>query len=924
MRRLDVVLTARRLWAAGYLATVFLVVVGGLGAPFGWDGKAVIALSFVAAGIAAAGHFPLQRWITPWLHRSQSCAALTEVAGGLTAVGSLEQALPTMARMLAEETRADHASLWLTVGGRLVSAASWPAAWAGATHAVADLDGLRALPGVDHAVPVVDAHLSRGALAIGKPEPVTDRDLRVMHNIAGGAGLLLRSVALNTELEARVRQAEDLGAELTASRQRLMHARDVERRRLVTEIANVTTASLAEISAGLEQVRELAATDPEDAERSLARLRPVLDEVIDRFRTVVRGVYPGVLRDDGPRAALEELASDLARPVQLSGHFGDRVDWETESGIYFATAAAMRLFGGQPSAEPLAVRIGHDYGRLTARVEEPDPQPGAVDPRVALADDQDRLAALGGGLRCRETASGVTVTAWLPDRLEPLVPRHPEAEQPEGLATTEELPAEEEQERAPEEAREPDTLRGRVRALVTTALEHYGSEPAGRELTEAAARLDEPLRVAVAGNHRCGKTTLVNALVGRNLAEEGPTRTVTLYRGGTRPGVTVHPTEGEPHRLPTANAIDPAGMPAGQVDHLEVESPSSALRGLTLIDLPPLDSAEPDAAGRARALLTSVGSTDVVLLLADELGSEHPDLLDRIREHSPVVVVIAQADRFGGAGGDAMRTARVTVAEYLLDPRLRRACQAILPVAGLLAASGATLREPEYQSFHRLSLLGEAEVADLLRSPEHFARTEAPRAPGPGERAALLRRFGIFGVRLAAGLVRDGEAESCAELSAALVRESGIEPVRDLLRSRFAELSEVRRARAALRAVEEVLHGVAPDDPHRQAMSYELDRIRGGAHEFVEVDVIDTLRGVAVPLREQERVMAERLLGASGTDPHVRLALPAAAAPEEVRRAAAQQLAWWRERAENPAATRDVREVCLAVVRSCEGMLGAW
>ncbi|MFD0488271.1 hypothetical protein ACFQ0O_15915 [Saccharopolyspora spinosporotrichia] len=222
------------------------------------------------------------------------------MAGGLTAVGSLEQALPTMARMLAEETRADHASLWLTVGDRLVSAASWPAAWAGATHAVADLDGLRALPGVDHAVPVVDAHLSRGALAIGKPEPVTERDLRVMHNIAGGAGLLLRSVALNTELEARVRQAEDLGAELTASRQRLMHARDVERRRLVTEIANVTTASLAEVSAGLEQVRELAATDPEEAERSLVRLRPVLDEVIDRFRAVVRGVYPGVLRDEGP------------------------------------------------------------------------------------------------------------------------------------------------------------------------------------------------------------------------------------------------------------------------------------------------------------------------------------------------------------------------------------------------------------------------------------------------------------------------------------------------------------------------------------------------------------------------------------------------------------------------------------------------
>jgi signal transduction histidine kinase len=241
-----------------------------------------------------------------------------------------------------------------------------------------------------------------------------------MRDVANTAGLLLRGLTLNAELRERVRLAEKLEDELRASRTRVMQARDIERRRSVTEITTVTGASLAAIRTELARAGELVGEDPEAAARMLARARPALEELIERFRAVVRGVFPGVLRDDGPRVALEEFASNLPRPVCLTGDLGPRREWEIESGIYFVAAAAMRLLCRGAAGEALRVHLEHRAGRLAVRID--DPAGPAVPPtglREALTDQDDRLAALGGGLRVDETPQCVTVLAWLPDRLQP-------------------------------------------------------------------------------------------------------------------------------------------------------------------------------------------------------------------------------------------------------------------------------------------------------------------------------------------------------------------------------------------------------------------------------------------------------------------------------------------------------------------------
>ena len=82
---------------------------------------------------------------------------------------------------------------------------------------------------------------------------------------------------------------------------------------------------------------------------------------------------------------------------------------------------------------------------------------------------------------------------------------------------------------------------------------------AGGQLRQIRDRLGEPLRVAIAGRLKAGKSTLVNALIGRRVAPTAAgecTRVVTRFRYGPADRVDVVRRDGHRHSLP----LDDDGM----------------------------------------------------------------------------------------------------------------------------------------------------------------------------------------------------------------------------------------------------------------------------------------------------------------------------------------------------------------------------
>jgi signal transduction histidine kinase len=223
--------------------------------------------------------------------------------------------------------------------------------------------------------------------------------------------------------------ASGLADELVACGRLLARARDLERRRLATALAGVTTDRLTALRGHLA-VAAIDLSVGADAGPALVRARGELDELLDRFRGIARGVYPAMLRELGPFAALDELAAALPRTVLLTGGLPDRLEWEIESGLYHPAAAAVTDLAGQPADRPLRVHLAHGGGRLSVRIEDPAPGRAVGLVGAGLRDEAERLAALGGDLTVCDGGGAVTVAAWVPDRLGPDLTGVPAADLP--------------------------------------------------------------------------------------------------------------------------------------------------------------------------------------------------------------------------------------------------------------------------------------------------------------------------------------------------------------------------------------------------------------------------------------------------------------------------------------------------------------
>ena len=478
-----------------------------------------------------------------------------------------------------------------------------------------------------------------------------------------------------------------------------------------------------------------------------------------------------------------------------------------------------------------------------------------------------------------------------------------------------------------------------VRRLLEGATRSYAAVPAASSRLQAVLdRLDEPLRVAIAGKVKAGKSTLLNALVGEELAPTDAgecTRIVTWYRDGITYRATLEPKSGEPHQVPFtrdggAITIDLGGTDADDVTRLVIEWPSSSLRQMTLIDTPGIASLSTDVSARTTAFLTpgedQVTPADAVLYLMRHLHASDINFLEAFHDEefsqaTPVnaVAVLSRADEVGVGRIDSMASAQRIAGRYRLDPKVRKLAQTVVPVAGLLAQSGATLREAEYKALDSIASAPRDDAEALFLSADRFVQAETSIPLTSMEREHLLDRFGLFGVRLAVALIRQGAAATATALSTELVRRSGLVELREVLLSQFAQRRDVLKARSALLALESVLH--EHPVPDRDVLASELERITSAAHEFAEIRLLNALRAGGVKVKAQEASEMERVLGADGGGLHTRLDLSPEADLSEIRRALQNAIGRWQRRAESPMSSREVADAARVLIRTCEGML---
>ena len=485
----------------------------------------------------------------------------------------------------------------------------------------------------------------------------------------------------------------------------------------------------------------------------------------------------------------------------------------------------------------------------------------------------------------------------------------------------------------------PENVVEAVRELVHKALNSYRNTDAFERIEELERRLDEPLRVAVAGKVKAGKSTLLNGLVGQQLAPTDAgecTKIVTWYTNGLTYRAFLHPHGSEPEEAritrPSGSIeVELAGRSAADVEKIVVEWPSSALAEMTLIDTPGIASISQDVSSRTVEFMTAStdheGQADAVIYLMRHFHPSDVRFLeafhdDELAKPNPInaIGVLSRADELGDGGEHSMEDAHRIAKRYRSDPKIRRLCQTVVPVAGLLAEAGAILQQSDYNLLERLAGLPEQQLAILCASVDRFTDTDLVGMVTGHDREHLLGRLGLHGVRFAIGLIASGEVTHAPDLSQRLIEESGLSALRNLLISQFAGRRDVLKARAALQSLDHLLRTSPPPDGGRE-LAYELERIRAGAHVFAQIQLFAAFRAGAVDFRPDEQSEVERLLGAQGFAPTARLGLATDASEDDLRAALHDTVRRWQLRAESPLSTREQSDAARTLSQVCEGIL---
>jgi signal transduction histidine kinase len=391
-----------------FFVLVYLLVVGGVGALV--QNISNTALSFAAAALVAVLSQPMlaraRRFadVVVYGKRATPYEVLAEFSGVMGETRPNDVVLDEMARVVGEGAGAREAAVWLRLDRSLHLAAAWPVRPVEPTPVRLVGTELPSLP-AEVTVPVRHDQELLGALALSMPtsHPAGQAIRRLLADLAGQAGLVLRNVQLIEELRA--------------SRRRLVSAQDEERRRLERNLHDGAQQQLIALKLRLRLTEEIVGEGPQLLRRTLAELADAAQSALDDLRDLARGIYPPLLADRGLTAAIEAQATRSPVEVRVEAEAIPRYRAEIEAAVYFCSLEALQNVAKYANATSATVHLSVEDGALVFAVS--DDGDGFDTAHVGLGTGlqgmADRVAALGGSLTVRsEPGGGTTITGQLP------------------------------------------------------------------------------------------------------------------------------------------------------------------------------------------------------------------------------------------------------------------------------------------------------------------------------------------------------------------------------------------------------------------------------------------------------------------------------------------------------------------------------
>lgn len=388
---------------------IYVAVVGSLS--FVFESRGSLLVSLIATGLVAVAFQPLRERVQRAANRlvygehDDPYTVLSRLGRRLEATVSPEATLEIVVETIAQALRIPYAAIALQVGGKPDIVAEYP-------NLASRPPGF-GIPGSLTVLPLSYQSEPAGQLLLAPRSPDTPfsvADRRLLSDVARQAGVVVHAVQLQRDLQ-------HAAADLQLARERLVTAREEERRRLRRDLHDGLGPSLASLTFKLDAARSLMARDLARADVLLSTVADQMQTTVAEIRRLVYNLRPPALDDLGLAAALAEsagqvdgVAVDLEMPADLPP-----LPAAVEVAAYRIAQEALTNVARHANAEHCRLRLWLEVGCLCLQVsDDGGGLPEKVRSGVGLHAMQERAAELGGVCSVETGPGGTVVRARLP------------------------------------------------------------------------------------------------------------------------------------------------------------------------------------------------------------------------------------------------------------------------------------------------------------------------------------------------------------------------------------------------------------------------------------------------------------------------------------------------------------------------------
>lgn len=369
----------------------YALLAGVLGLLF--HGRVSSFISLLAAGLVAVLFQPLRSRVQTSVNRlvygerEDPHLLLSGLTRRLEGALTHRSLLPAVVESIAQALRIPYAAVEIDHGGGLERIAAWGTP-GGAEQAVPlDVQGERVgrlILGID--VPYEEAWPP------GQRPALAD---------------LIRQVSIAV-------QSVRLTEELHRSRERIVTAREEERRRLRRDLHDGLGSTLASMMLRLDEARQQHERDPARSLEAIATVQKQMGAALEDIRRLVYRLRPPVLDELGLRFALRELAAqfqDKSLQVQLDeSSIPPELPAAAEVAVYRIVQEALTNVVRHSGAARCRLRVWEEAGVLNLTVED-DGAGMPEEPRngIGVRSMKERAEELGGKCRWQSMPGGGTL-----------------------------------------------------------------------------------------------------------------------------------------------------------------------------------------------------------------------------------------------------------------------------------------------------------------------------------------------------------------------------------------------------------------------------------------------------------------------------------------------------------------------------------